>query len=263
MIYWEITSKCNLDCDYCLNKSYRSHTRELETSDMLTIAENLAKRYNSGVVITGGEPMLRTDLPALVAHLRTHGVKKIHLVTNGFSKPLDTVLDGLFDRIAYTVHLRNGEREPDFSPVIQGLTELSCVNSVEVNFLLSNHTKNSIAPLITDITKKTAVRKFQLQRIIVKSNHLRDQALSDDAVKQFVEELKKIKTSQDIEISVNDFTSADAKYYVVRSDGILIAHTATSEKEIGSLLHLDKPIPSPLIPLFSKRQLYIQGTCKQ
>ena len=227
------------------------------------IAENLANRYDHGVVITGGNPMLRTDLPALVSKLRTHRVQRIHLVTNGFANKDQADLRDLFDRISYTVHIRNGEHQPALSPIIQGLAELSRLNApIEVNFLLCDYTKDIIKHLIPDIAKETAVRKFQLQRLIVRPEFSREKALSDHDVKRFMQDLKMIRTSLDLEISVNDFASKGAKYYVVRSNGSFFEHTTTSTNEIGSLLKPEQSVALPIIPQFSKYQFSVRANGK-
>ncbi len=78
------TPGCNFDCFYCHNRTLidGSHT-ELNQDDIKSF---LRKRVGQldGVVITGGEPTLQTDLPDFLSELKQLGYK-VKLDTNGSS----------------------------------------------------------------------------------------------------------------------------------------------------------------------------------
>ncbi|MBI3108668.1 MAG: radical SAM protein, partial [Candidatus Rokubacteria bacterium] len=82
-----VTDRCNLRCQYCMpEKEYVWLPRE----DLLTfeeIHELVAIFTELGVDkvrLTGGEPLLRRDLPALVRMLaQTRGAKDLAMTTNG------------------------------------------------------------------------------------------------------------------------------------------------------------------------------------
>ncbi len=79
----ELTYKCPLRCGYCSNPvDLEAHARELATEDWtraLTEAEALGVM---GVNLTGGEPLLRRDLEAIVAHAHRLGLYT-SLITSG------------------------------------------------------------------------------------------------------------------------------------------------------------------------------------
>jgi len=79
----EITYRCPLHCVYCSNPtSYRDHAREIDTADWLRILDEAA---DLGVVqahFTGGEPLARSDLEALVERAHALGIYT-NLVTSG------------------------------------------------------------------------------------------------------------------------------------------------------------------------------------
>src|SRR4029453_19631607 len=67
----ELTYKCPLRCVYCSNPlDYGRHDRELDTETWLRV---LREAEDLGVVqlnLTGGEPLVRDDLEALIAEGR-------------------------------------------------------------------------------------------------------------------------------------------------------------------------------------------------
>ncbi len=82
-ITWEITNRCNLDCAFCFLQpdALNGGGDELATGEALAIVEEAA-RLGAGLYLTGGEPLIRADLPELVAHARARGVR-VGLNTNG------------------------------------------------------------------------------------------------------------------------------------------------------------------------------------
>jgi len=86
-----VTDRCNFRCPYCMPEEiYGESYRFLPKPQILTFEEiqRLARLFvESGVEkirITGGEPLLRHDLPSLVAKLATlPGVRDLALTTNG------------------------------------------------------------------------------------------------------------------------------------------------------------------------------------
>jgi cyclic pyranopterin phosphate synthase len=86
-----VTDRCNFRCTYCMPKEvYGRDFRFLPRPDLLTFEEitRLVRVFVGGGVrkvrLTGGEPLLRRDLPALVAHIAAvEGVEDLALTTNG------------------------------------------------------------------------------------------------------------------------------------------------------------------------------------
>jgi GTP 3',8-cyclase len=87
-----VTDRCNFRCRYCMPREKFGNDHEfLPRSELLTF-EELARvvRVLSGALLkvrlTGGEPLLRKDLPDLVAMLKRVGVP-LALTTNGVLLP--------------------------------------------------------------------------------------------------------------------------------------------------------------------------------
>lgn len=78
-VLWEITSACNLECDFCLvEKKGRSVTVERA----LQIADDLMDEGVEKFMISGGEPLVYRGIGQLLRHLVDRGVL-VKLLTNG------------------------------------------------------------------------------------------------------------------------------------------------------------------------------------
>ncbi|HAP43548.1 MAG: anaerobic ribonucleoside-triphosphate reductase activating protein [Spirochaetes bacterium GWD1_61_31] len=75
---------CNFACPYCHNPELLSLEASADLVSLETALSHLGRRQGviSAAVISGGEPLLRPDIPALVSRLRHHAVL-VKLDTNG------------------------------------------------------------------------------------------------------------------------------------------------------------------------------------
>ena len=99
-----VTDRCNLRCRYCMPEGIDLVPME----NLLTLEEIvLAARAAAGlgirhIKLTGGEPLVRKGLPALVRMLKsTEGIEKVTLTTNGtlLGKLLPELLDAGIDAV--------------------------------------------------------------------------------------------------------------------------------------------------------------------
>ena len=81
VVVWNITSRCNLKCVHCY-ASVTGACRELTTKQGLKLISGL-KDYGVPVVLfSGGEPLIRDDLPELVEAATSAGMRAV-ISTNG------------------------------------------------------------------------------------------------------------------------------------------------------------------------------------
>jgi len=82
-----VTDQCNLDCLYCRGRAPREMRADedpLSFDDIVRLAGVFAKHGVEKIRISGGEPLLREDLPVLVERLAAiPGVRRLGLTTNG------------------------------------------------------------------------------------------------------------------------------------------------------------------------------------
>ncbi|MBN2221496.1 MAG: anaerobic ribonucleoside-triphosphate reductase activating protein [Vallitaleaceae bacterium] len=97
---------CNFLCPFCHNSSLVSVNNSIPTLDDHLIFDDIKKRKHliEGVVLTGGEPSLASDLISLVTQIKELGLK-VKLDTNGSNpKVLERLLDlQLLDYVAMDI----------------------------------------------------------------------------------------------------------------------------------------------------------------
>jgi len=75
--YFIRTAGCNLRCDWCDTRYAWSGGIEMTVDEIMELVDD-----NENVCVTGGEPLLQKDMPALLDRLLSAG-KKIVIETNG------------------------------------------------------------------------------------------------------------------------------------------------------------------------------------
>ena len=90
-----ITDSCNLRCHYCMSEK-ANEINQLSSGQLKTIVDVLDKLEFRKLKFTGGEPLLNTDIAAIVAYANDkEHIRDIGLTTNGVL--LDRYLDELVD----------------------------------------------------------------------------------------------------------------------------------------------------------------------
>lgn len=81
-----ITDSCNLKCIYCMpeNGLKRFDRSEILTTDEILRVVLIAAKYGVRKVrLTGGEPLLRKDILALISNIKGAGIRDLSITTNG------------------------------------------------------------------------------------------------------------------------------------------------------------------------------------
>lgn len=81
-VHWELTNLCNLRCVHCYQQDDGPRGR-LPTGEVLdAIAQRIVDASVFELTLTGGEPMLVSQLPRLVRFFNAHGLRP-HITSNG------------------------------------------------------------------------------------------------------------------------------------------------------------------------------------
>ncbi len=81
-----LTDRCNLRCVYCMpeDMAFRPRAELMQDDELLRLVRIFARLGFHKFRLTGGEPTLRADLPALVSSLaQIPGVRSLSMTTNG------------------------------------------------------------------------------------------------------------------------------------------------------------------------------------
>lgn len=84
LIDWSFTARCNLTCPFC--RGYAS--TELDATNALQLAAQIAALEPGRVILEGGEPFLRGDLPEVIRVLTEAGIPTT-IFTNGTAVRFD------------------------------------------------------------------------------------------------------------------------------------------------------------------------------
>jgi len=79
-VSWEVTRRCTRRCEYC--DSWRGEQAELATDESLAVVDDLVSSGTRFLSLTGGEPLLRGDLPLIVDRAAAGGIR-VGVSTNG------------------------------------------------------------------------------------------------------------------------------------------------------------------------------------
>ena len=91
--YLHVTQKCNLDCVGCYSRDEsREHPRDASFDDLCNSIDKLSDSGFKNLVISGGEPFMRRDLPLLVEYSKRDGkVDTVAVLSNGIGLSEDVL----------------------------------------------------------------------------------------------------------------------------------------------------------------------------
>jgi GTP 3',8-cyclase len=171
-----VTDKCNFRCTYCMpaeGLEWLQREEILSFEEIQRIVRLLAAVGVDEVRLTGGEPLVRRDLPVLVGLLaRTEGVRDLSLTTNGvlldrLAQPLvDAGLQRLNVSLDSLNHVRFAEitRRDALDAVLRGLEEAeryAQLRPIKINCVaVKGFTESEVPALAALARRKPYVVRF-------------------------------------------------------------------------------------------------------
>lgn len=83
-VQFYITARCNLTCQQCNIRYANADMRECTLEEIKKIADNFAIMGVAMVLLTGGEPFVRSDLPEIIREFESRGIH-VRMQTNGLA----------------------------------------------------------------------------------------------------------------------------------------------------------------------------------
>ena len=76
ILFWEVTRACALACQHCRAVAQpRAHPEELTPQEALSLVDTIAELAPPMLVLTGGDPMMRRDLPDIITRAAGAGLR--------------------------------------------------------------------------------------------------------------------------------------------------------------------------------------------
>lgn len=162
-----VIDQCNFRCTYCMpaeifgeNYSFLSSEERLSYREILRVVEAFASLGVEKIRLTGGEPLLRKDIPDLIKSIyEIDGIKDIALTTNGVFLPkyapklkeaglnrVNLSLDAIHDEVFREINGRGVKT----SPVLKGIEAASASGlQVKINMVVKKGmNEGQILPMV-------------------------------------------------------------------------------------------------------------------
>ena len=225
-----VTDRCNIRCFYCMpdeNIRFRPREEILTFEEIERFVSVLSREGVNKLRITGGEPLLRTELPALIKQLRSiNGITDIALTTNGIlldksavslkkagldrlNISLDTLKEETFQKIA---------RRTGLQRVLDGITAAQAAGfeKIRLNAIaMSGLTESEIVPLARFARERELELRFiEFMPLDADENWKLDDVLSGSKIRDVLTQefgpLKK-STRNDPSQPATDFEFSDGR----------------------------------------------------
>lgn len=200
-----VTDRCNLRCVYCMPKeglSQIGHDDVLRYEEILRVTRIAAKKGISKIRITGGEPLVRKNIVALVSDInRIQGIEDISITTNGVLlkkcaadlkaaglRRINISLDSL-DKEKYRKITRIG----NIDDVLAGITEarICGFNPIKINFVplkgINDDELSTVARLTMD--RPVHIRFIEFMPMNVDNAWSNDHYVPNDRIRKELESI--------------------------------------------------------------------------
>lgn len=79
----DLTRQCNLRCLHCRNRTSVDHSRQLDFRTLAAVIDDVAAMGVFRLAFSGGEPLLRSDLPEIIEYAVGRNIPRVFVSTNG------------------------------------------------------------------------------------------------------------------------------------------------------------------------------------
>ena len=199
-----VTDRCNIRCFYCMpneNVQFLPSKEILSFEEIVSVVEMLSPLGVNKLRITGGEPLVRSQLYKLIERLvAVPGIKDVALTTNGIllgdqaqslydagldrlNISLDTLNEALFERIT---------RRKGLEKVLHGIEQAQKVgfDNIRLNAIaMAGLTETEIVPLAEFARKnKLELRFIEFMPLDAEESWQPSKVLSGNAIRKIIEQ---------------------------------------------------------------------------
>jgi radical SAM protein with 4Fe4S-binding SPASM domain len=159
LVFWEVTKGCNLRCIHCrATATELSSPSDLPTTAALGIIDQIAAAANPILVLSGGEPLYRSDIFQL-ARYATDKKLRVALATNGTLVTKDVahmIVDAGVRRVSISLDGAEAVTHDAFRGIpgafdaaVHGLRNLKSLGmSVQINMTIARHNAHQLPDVL-------------------------------------------------------------------------------------------------------------------
>jgi len=163
LIFWEVTKGCNLRCIHCrASATELSSPNDLNTRTALGIIDQIAAAANPILVLSGGEPLYRSDIFQLARYGTDKGLR-VALATNGTLVTKEVarmIVDSGVKRVSISLDGADAATHDAFRGIpgafdaaVQGLRNLKSLGmAVQINMTIARHNAKQL-PRVLELAK--------------------------------------------------------------------------------------------------------------
>lgn len=235
-----VTNKCNQRCKMCdfWKTDPATFSQELSTEEWYSVIDSAVKMHTRIIVITGGEPFLRSDIFQILGQIREKGMA-CHLCTNGTLLNRSTIEKLKHSApTSMTISL-----DSDQAQIYNELRGVDCFNTVVEGIRLL---KKSIPNVKIGINHLICKRNFRdMERMILFAKSLGvDQIKFEPIHTNLQHRHKPLETFEDLLFSKNDLPELQAvirRAFRAASRAKLHTISSTFAKGISHLYDGERP----------------------
>jgi radical SAM protein with 4Fe4S-binding SPASM domain len=159
LVFWEVTKGCNLRCIHCrATATELSSPSDLPTRTALGIIDQIAAAANPILVLSGGEPLYRSDIFQLARYGTDKGLR-VALATNGTLVTKDVarmIVDAGVKRVSISLDGADATTHDSFRGIpgafeaaVHGLRNLKSLGmSVQINMTIARHNAHQLPDVL-------------------------------------------------------------------------------------------------------------------
>jgi len=163
LIFWEVTKGCNLRCIHCrATATELSSPTDLSTAKALDIIDQVAATCAPILVLSGGEPLYRSDIFQLARYATEKGLR-VALATNGTLVTKEVarmIVDAGVKRVSISLDGADAVTHDSFRGIpgafeaaVHGLRNLKALGmSVQINMTIARHNAHQL-PQVFELAK--------------------------------------------------------------------------------------------------------------
>jgi radical S-adenosyl methionine domain-containing protein 2 len=258
-VCWNITSRCNEQCDFC----YRDdQTADLSCEENKNVLENIIKIGVEKISLIGGEPLLYDGLfqlveygksidPHLIFSITTNGkllVDNDHIVNEFLLRKVISHFDWITFSLEggdVAIQTESGRSSQHFARVATLLNYLennNCTNSVKINTVVSKKNIDFLQELADYISNFT-IRRWKLMKFLPSRYSAKDNIgtyeVSEEQFDHIVNDLKKCMKQYGIKITKDSKCDYLKSYINISSNGELVEYNGTKYNKVFDFKKID------------------------